>query len=81
MKEKWRQLMEKDGARTAAASVISILIGLLVGCVIVVISGLASSNMDGKSVWDGVRLVLGGTQHRAGCLRQPHLRLQPRQCG
>ena len=60
MKEKWRQLMEKDGARTAAASVISILIGLLVGCVIVVISGLASSNMDGKSVWDGVRLVLGG---------------------
>ena len=31
MKEKWRQLMEKDGARTAAASVISILIGLLVG--------------------------------------------------
>ncbi len=60
MKEKWRQLMERDGARTVASSLISIVIGLLVGCIIVIITGLASSSMDGGSVWDGVRLVLGG---------------------
>lgn len=60
MKEKWSHLMKKDGAKTVAASVISILIGLLVGCVIVIITGLTSGNMDGGSVWDGVRLVLGG---------------------
>lgn len=60
MKENWRQLIKKDGAKTVAASVISILIGLLVGCIIVIITGLTSGNMDGGSVWDGVRLVLGG---------------------
>ncbi len=60
MKEKWSHLMKKDGAKTVAASVISILIGLLVGCIIVIITGLTSGNMDGASVWDGVRLVLGG---------------------
>ena len=31
MKEKWSILMEKDGAKTVVASLLSILIGLLVG--------------------------------------------------
>ena len=42
MKEKWSALMEKDGAKTVVASLISIFIGLLVGCVIVLIVGLTN---------------------------------------
>ena len=53
-------LMEKDGAKSVVSSLISILIGLLVGCTIVVISGLTSAALGPSSVWDGIRLVLGG---------------------
>lgn len=53
-------LMEKDGAKSVASSLISILIGLLVGCTIVVISGLTNAALGPSSVWDGIRLVLGG---------------------
>ncbi len=60
MKEKWSALMEKDGAKSVAASLLSILIGLLVGCVIVTISGLSSAALGPGAVWDGIRLVLGG---------------------
>ena len=60
MKEKWMALMEKDGAKSVASSLISILIGLLVGCTIVVISGLTNAALGPSSVWDGIRLVLGG---------------------
>lgn len=60
MKEKWRKLYEKDGAKTVIASLISILIGLLVGCVIVLVVGLSNSGLGMGSVWDGIRLVLGG---------------------
>ena len=60
MKEKWSTLMEKDGARTVVASLLSILIGLLVGGVIVLIVGLANPSLGPSSVWDGIRLVLGG---------------------
>lgn len=60
MKEKWSALMEKDGAKTVVASLISIFIGLLVGCVIVLIVGLTNPALGAGSVWDGIRLVLGG---------------------
>ena len=60
MKEKWMALMEKDGAKSVVSSLISILIGLLVGCTIVVISGLTNAALGPSSVWDGIRLVLGG---------------------
>lgn len=60
MKEKWSALMEKDGAKTVVASLLSILIGLLVGSVIVLIVGLANPTLGFGSVWDGIRLVLGG---------------------
>ena len=53
-------LMEKDGAKSVVSSLISILIGLLVGCTIVVISGLTNAALGPSSVWDGIRLVLGG---------------------
>ena len=60
MKGKWSTLMEKDGTRTVVASLISILIGLLVGSVVVLIVGLANPALGPSSVWDGIRLVLGG---------------------
>ena len=60
MKEKWSSLMEKDGAKTVVASLLSILIGLLVGCVIVLAVGLTNPTLGVSSVWDGIRLVLGG---------------------
>ena len=60
MKDKWSALRETDGAKTVVASLLSILIGLLVGCVIVLIAGLTNSTLGANSVWDGIRLVLGG---------------------
>lgn len=60
MKEKWRNLYDKDGTKTVIASLLSILIGLLVGCVIVLVVGLTNSSLGAASVWDGIRLVLGG---------------------
>ncbi len=60
MRERWSSLMKKDGARTVVASLISIGIGLLVGCVIVLVVGLANSGLGPGAAWDGIRLVLGG---------------------
>ena len=60
MKEKWQELYKKDGTKTVIASLISILIGLLVGCVIVLIVGLTNRSLGAGSVWDGIRLVIGG---------------------
>ena len=60
MKERWSTLMEKDGAKTVVASLISIFIGLLVGCLIVLVVGLTNPALGAGSVWDGIRLVLGG---------------------
>jgi len=60
MKGKWSALMEKDGARTVVASLLSILIGLLVGSVIVLVVGLVNPSLGISSAWDGIRLVVGG---------------------
>lgn len=60
MKERLTTLYNKDGTRTVLASVISILIGLAVGSIIVLIVGLTSSNLSGRSAWEGIRLVLFG---------------------
>ncbi len=59
MNNKVRTLWDKDGTKSVLASVISILIGLLVGAILVVIVGLVSG-MDGKGIFEGVRLVLMG---------------------
>ena len=60
MKERLTTLYNTDGTRTVLASVISILIGLAVGSIIVLIVGLTSSNLSGRSAWEGIRLVLFG---------------------
>lgn len=55
-----RRLIEKDGVQKLLASLISIVLGLLVGAIVVVIVGLTKSNIGPKGVWDGVRLLLAG---------------------
>ena len=60
MKERLTTLYNKDGTRTVLASILSILIGLAVGSIIVLIVGLTSSNLSGRSAWEGIRLVLFG---------------------
>ena len=51
---------DKEGTKSVMASLISIIIGMLAGCIIIVIVGLGNSSMGAKGVWEGVRLVIGG---------------------
>ena len=55
-----RRLYEKDGVQKLLASILSILIGLVVGAIVVVIVGLSKPNIGAKGVWDGVRLIFAG---------------------
>ena len=52
--------MGRDGTRTVLSSIVSILIGLVVGAVIVLIVGLTSDNLTLSSAWEGIRLIFGG---------------------
>ena len=60
MKERLSDFYRKDGTRTVLASILSIIIGLAVGSLVVLIVGIASSNISPSSTWDGIRLVLFG---------------------
>ena len=60
MKDKLLNLYEKDGTRKVLASLISIIVGLLVGAVVVIIVGLTKNTITGKGIWDGVRLIFAG---------------------
>lgn len=60
MKEKLSALWKKDGTRTVMSSLISIVIGMLVGCIVVVIVGLTSDSINLKGVWEGLRLIFLG---------------------
>ncbi|MBQ6582997.1 MAG: ABC transporter permease [Mogibacterium sp.] len=51
---------KKDGAVSVYSAIISILIGMVVGSIIVVIVGMAKSNISGTGIWEGVRLVFLG---------------------
>ena len=55
-----REIMSKSGTRTVLASLLSIVIGMLVGAIVIVVSGLTSENLGGKSVLEGIQLVVGG---------------------
>ena len=52
--------LKKDGARSVAASLLSILIGLAAGAVIILITGLCTPSLGLKSAWEGIRLVVLG---------------------
>lgn len=63
----WR----KDATRTVMASLISILIGLVVGAVVILITGLTSESLSLKSAWEGIQLMVLGlfsTGREAGAL-------------
>ena len=51
---------DKEGTKSVLASLIAIFVGMLAGCIIIVIVGLGNSNMGIKGAWEGIRLVIGG---------------------
>ena len=55
-----KTLLKKEGTQKVFASLLSILIGLLVGTVVVAIVGLTKENIGTKGMWDGVRLIFFG---------------------
>ncbi len=60
MKDRLLTIYEKDGTKKVLASLISILVGLLIGTLVVVIVGLSKDSITGKGIWDGVRLIFAG---------------------
>ncbi len=54
------KFLERDGTRTVLASVLSILIGLLFGCLLIFFVGLFTPSLGISSVWEGVRLCVAG---------------------
>lgn len=60
MKQSFKTLWDKDGTKTVLASLLSILIGLVVGTLIVIIVGLTKDSIPNSGIWDGVHLVFAG---------------------
>jgi len=57
---KQHKLLKNDGMKTVMASIISILIGLVVGSLLILIVGIFNKNLSLASAWEGIRLVFGG---------------------
>lgn len=51
---------QKDGTKKLLSSLISILIGLVVGVIGIVLVGVFSEDISGKGIWESVRLILFG---------------------
>lgn len=60
MKNTLLDIYEKDGTRKVLASLISILVGLVVGALVVVIVGLSKDTITTQGIWDGVKLIFAG---------------------
>ena len=60
MKEKIKNWYAKEGTKNVLASLISILIGLVVGALVVLITGLCKDTISAKGTFEGVRLVFAG---------------------
>ena len=58
--EKLKNFWHKPGTRSVAASLLSILIGLVAGSVLILIVGLCNPSQGLKAAWDGIRLVFLG---------------------
>ena len=54
------RLLEGNGFQSVLSSVVSIIIGLLFGMLLIFIVGALDKNMSMKTVWEGMRLVIGG---------------------
>ena len=53
-------LLQREATRSILASVLSILVGLIIGCVIIVVVAAASRSLSMSSAWDGIRILFGG---------------------
>ena len=53
-------LLQKEGAQSVVASLLSIVIGLLVGSILILVVGMFSDNLGLGSAWEGIRLVFFG---------------------
>jgi len=53
-------LLKKDGARSVLATIVSIVVGLLVGSILILVVGLLDSKLSLAAAWEGIRLVVGG---------------------
>ena len=60
MREKLSNLYTKDGTKAVLSSLISIVIGLVVGSIIILLVGMGNPSLGLSSAWDGIRLVFGG---------------------
>ena len=60
MKNSLLNMYRQDSTKKVLASLISILVGLLVGAVVVVIVGLTKNTITLQGIWDGVRLIFIG---------------------
>ena len=60
MKQEIGKLWRKDSTKSVLASLISIIIGMVVGGIIIVIVGLGNSNLGISGAMEGIRLVFGG---------------------
>ena len=60
MKNTLLDIYRKEGTQKVLASLLSILIGLVVGAVAIAIVGLLKSNIGLRGTWDGVRLIFFG---------------------
>lgn len=59
-KNRLSALYAKESTQKLLASLLSILIGLVVGSIIVLIVGLSSKNISLSGAWDGIRLIFAG---------------------
>lgn len=55
-----KKLLLDDRFNAVVSSLISILIGLLVGGIVILLVGISSSNLGFKSAWEGIRIIFGG---------------------
>ena len=60
MKNSLLNIYQKDGTKKVLASLLSIMIGLIVGAIVVTIVGLTKKNIGLAGTWDGVRLIFLG---------------------
>ncbi len=60
MKEILSRWYAKDSVKKILSSLISILIGLCVGALLVLITGIFKSTISGKGIWEGIRIVFLG---------------------
>ncbi len=60
MKEKLSAFYAKDSTQMVVASLLSILIGLVVGSLDILIVGLTSKSISTNGAWEGIRLIFAG---------------------